>query len=158
MINIYFLSKMISSKTKEFSMNLKNQKIIFKIVVFGIISLSCPSVAKEKNKLITSQEVKIECEQCGNIHVANVYIYQKGDRIEVVGTVKRKCNLSTFDKGYIDVIVFSPDGTVLEQVCTSYVPHIIPRRGRRESRFTASLSTIPPLGSTIHIKPCCHFQ
>ena len=137
---------------------MKTRVIKILLVILGFFVISYPSLAIEYIIPAKIDQISIECERCGNIHIANVYIYQEGDKFKVAGTVKRDYNFRSRDLGFIDVILLTSEGEVLEEICTSFVPRIIPRKGSHESRFSVLLSTIPPEGSRVQIKPCCHNQ
>jgi hypothetical protein len=135
-------------------MKKKIQIFIF-IIGSSLITIACSCLASERVDLVASGLMSVEyehCEHCGKIHVSKIYVYQQGDKLIVSGKVKRDCNSITSDQAYIEVVLLSPDGILLEKIDTQYIPRIIPRKGERGSRFTVNLATIPPKGSIIRVR------
>jgi hypothetical protein len=85
------------------------------------------------------------------LYISWATVYKKGDAAEVRGVIRRRHRGFYSAHGHIDIAVVAPDGTVLEETNTLYHPRILRRKGVPRARFTASMSTVPPPGSTVRL-------
>jgi hypothetical protein len=113
----------------------------------GLMGLGC---AAGKVNRVEKGTASVERVHSRNIAVSRVYVYQDGDQLEIAGRVKR-LRSTIANGGHVDIAIVSPEGELLEQVSTGYVPRIIRRRGSREALFTVRLPIIPPEGSRVRV-------
>jgi len=134
---------------KEVVMKIEKTNILIKLalVVFGIVSVGC---ASHRVNLAENGKIIVERVPSKNIYVSKAHVYQEENELVITGRVKRS-NTSALDGGHVDIAVVSPEGKVLDKVSTSYTPRIIRRKGSHESLFSARLTMIPPVGTTVRL-------
>lgn len=85
-----------------------------------------------------------------NIVISEARVYQDGGELVIKGKVKRKTTI--FESGgHVEIGIIGPEGKVLEEIWTGYVPSIIPRKGTRESSFSVHVPVILPAGSVVRV-------
>ncbi|MBW1862595.1 MAG: hypothetical protein JRJ02_09515 [Deltaproteobacteria bacterium] len=117
----------------------------------GMGVLGCTS---GRSNLALSDTVYIERVPSSNRSILGVQVYAEDHQLVINGRVKRRNASFVNGEGHIDIAVVGPEGDILEQASTKYVPRIIPNRkmrGMRGSYFEVRLPDIPPTGSTVRI-------
>jgi hypothetical protein len=125
-------------------------KCISSLLATGIIAIAISGCAPVLVDLVDKGVVSIERLPSRNIYVPGIHVYEDGGELVISGRVRR-LRSTRLGGGYVDIVVISPDGKIIEYVRTRYYPRIIPREGKRESRFTVRLPFIPPKGSIIKV-------
>ena len=121
------------------------------ILLAGIGFMGC---ASDRSNLTESGIVYIERMPSSNKSILGVQAFADNDQLVINGRVKRHSASFVDGGGHIDIAVVGPEGDIIEQVSTKYVPRIIPRRkmrGMRGSYFEVRLPDVPPAGSTVRI-------
>ena len=121
------------------------------ILLAGIGFMGC---ALDRLNLAESGIVQIERMPSSNKSILGVKAFADNDQLVINGRVKRHSASFVDGGGHIDIAVVGPEGAILEQLSTRYVPRIIPRwkmRGMRGSYFEVRLPDVPPAGSTVRI-------
>ena len=121
------------------------------ILLAGIGFMGC---ASDRSNLAESGIVYIERMPSSNKSILGVQAFADNDQLVINGRVKRHSASFVDGGGHIDIAVVGPEGDIIEQVSTKYVPRIIPRRkmrGMRGSYFEVRLPDVPPSGSTVRI-------
>ena len=103
--------------------------------------------------LVDNDAVSLERVSTKYFYISWVRVYEQEDATEVCGEIRRRYRGrgGNGGHGHIDVVVVSPDGTVLEEVSTLYYPRDIPRKSAPVAYFTVRLSQPPPPGSTVRL-------
>ena len=132
---------------------MKTIKILL-VLIFLLAGIGFTGCASNRSNLAESGIFHIERMPSGNMSILGVQAFADNDQLVINGRVKRHSATFVDGGGHIDIAVFGPEGEILEQVSTDYVPRIIPRwkmRGMRGSYFEIRLPDIPPAGSTVRI-------
>ena len=98
-----------------------------------------------------SGSVTIEKAPSENIYVSDVRAYQEGDEFVISGTLKRSHSSNLGDGGKVAILITDPNGKTFEKASGLYFPKILPKNGRRESRFTFSFPFAPMDGTRIRV-------
>jgi len=121
-------------------------KIIFVLIV--IIMLGC---ASKKIDLVKNGIVSVEKIYTKGIYISQVSIYQDNNDLIISGWVKRG-NISSVGSGHINIIIIDPNGQIVKQLSTYYVPRMIHRKGKKRSFFKVRLpDTFLSPGSKIRV-------
>ena len=127
---------------------------VLPILIILLAGMGFMGCASGRSNLIESGIVYIERIPSGNRSILGVQAFAENDQLVINGRVKRHSSSFVDGEGHIDIAVVGPEGDILEQVSTQYVPRIIPTRkmrGVRGSYFGVSLPDVPPAGSTVRI-------
>jgi len=95
--------------------------------------------------------VVVESRPTQGFTISPVYVHQEGGVVVVEGKIRRYHPSALTSSGHIDVVILSPDGTIMGRKEVFYLPRIVPRKGRQESLFTARFILVPPPGSRIFL-------
>jgi len=131
-------------------MNIRIKSFIIALI-FGTASIVMSACASKQVNLLENGIVSFKYVPSKNIYVSKAYAYQDGNKLVISGKVKHRSGTSYTVGGHVDITVRNPDGAILKQVGTTYVPRIIRRKGAQESSFTVRLPIIPPQGTAIHL-------
>jgi len=127
---------------------MKNYLILF-IAIFGVPAMGISGCASTRLDLTENEAIKVERVPAKGYYISRAFVYRDGDEIIIGGWIKRR-NTSSSSKGHVDMAIFGPEGELIQQISTNYMPRIIPRKGRRASVFEVHLSGIPDR-STVRI-------
>ena len=87
-----------------------------------------------------------------DVFVNNVYTYEEGDELVILGHVKRSLqNCCDSARGHVDIALLTPDGTVIDSFSTLYSPSNIPKVRSRSSSFKVRRPYLPPDGIIIRM-------
>jgi hypothetical protein len=126
------------------------------MVIVGVLGLSMIPVLisgclRGRVDLVDNQTVSLERASTKHLYISWATVYQEAAATEVRGEIRRRYRGRGGDvgHGHIDVAVFAPDGTVLEEVSALYYPRHISKK--HAAYFTARLSKVPPRASTVRL-------
>jgi hypothetical protein len=100
--------------------------------------------------LVDNQTVSLVQVPTKHLYISSAAIYQKGNAAEVRGVIRPR-HRGFHGPGHVDIAVVAPDGTVLEEARALYHPRILQRKSDPHAHFTATLSAVPPQGSTVRL-------
>lgn len=136
---------------------MKNQTIIITFVIFfaGLVLSGC---SFSKMNLADNAAYTIErVNTSDRISIRSAKVYQDDGDTVVSGKVKLNKNLLQPRYGHVDIVVISPDGTVLDTASVFYNPRKRTRhmqlKANKGSSFTARFSGSLPQGSIIRLVP-----
>jgi hypothetical protein len=103
--------------------------------------------AMQGRDLIGSGTVRLEKVSSALGTIGPITVIQQGEKVTLMGEVKRRPDGRGFIPGHIDLEVISPEGHVLERCMIDYYP------GPKSTyaNFRAVLKATPPPGSTIRV-------
>jgi len=107
--------------------------------------------AINRANLAEDRTVSIERVPSAGIYFHGVYVHQEGDELVVSGEIKHRTPSVVVDGGHIDIAVTTPEGKVIEEISTVYVPGVLSRRSHRGSHFNVRLPLVPPNGSIVRV-------
>lgn len=128
---------------------------VLSVLILDMIGFVFSGCTSSRLNLIDNGTFYLEQEPSSNISIFRVHAYLDGDELVINGRVKRRCASFIGVGGHIDIAIVSPEGEILEQVSTFYIPRIIPRKRAgliSGSHFEVRLPAVPPAGSTIRVK------
>ncbi len=128
---------------------MKNLSILLLLAIFIACIAMIGCTAKGVN-LVDKGIVSIEKVPTSDIYVSAAYVYQDGDELVISGKVKHR-HAHRKSGGHVDITILDPEGKIIMEVTTSYLPRIIRSKGSREARFSVRLPFIPPKGSTVRV-------
>jgi len=129
-----------------------NRHIVEIAICIAIAAMVVQGCALHRINLVTKGVVTVERIPTKRVCVVSAYVLQDGDEIIVAGRVKPCPPRDTVTTGgHVDISIFDPDGTLLKQVTSRYVPRIIPRKRMRSSRYQAFIPMVLPQGSKVRV-------
>ncbi len=88
------------------------------------------------------------------IVVRSIHVVPSSDHPIVAGKVEACCIQDATYKNHVEISVIAPDGKLLVQVNTNYLPREIPNNPRNPFRYATyaiKLPIVPPGGSSIRV-------
>ncbi len=132
-------------------MEKKYKKSLTSILIL-ILVMGVSACATSGLNLVKTGAVNLEIipSSSRNIFVSKSNVYIDGEITVIIGSVKLKSTV--FESGgHVDIAVIGPEGQIIEQISTGYVPNIIRRKGTRESHFTVRLPFDLPEKSIVRV-------
>jgi len=131
------------------------KKILYMAVGMAIGTLTnvISGCATNRIDLADRGVVSVETVPGKRVNILWTDVYQDGEDLVIYGVVQRHSHSSYPIKTHVDVNIFAPDGTVLQQTRTPdiYVPRRLAGKGISWKRFEVRLPTTPPRGSLVRI-------
>lgn len=123
------------------------------IVALGILTIIISGCATGRVNLTDTGIVTIEQHAPGKVRIAWSDAYEDENGFVVTGVLRRHDLVGMPIKTHVNVMVFSPDGNILDEARSQdiYVPRRRIGRGQSFQRFRVNFPTIPAEGSTISI-------
>jgi hypothetical protein len=129
----------------------KKLRILFVIMIvsFGVTGWA---YASKCVNLLNNGKLKLEVVPSKGYYISKVHVNQVNDGIEITGAVKRR-SYAGKGGGHVDIAIISPEGDVLNELSTFYLPRMIhmKRIHTRESGFEVYMPMIPPKGSKVRV-------
>jgi hypothetical protein len=112
-------------------------------LTFGFILIS--GCATSNLNYTNQASVKFEYTQSEDVLIKDVYAFESGDELVILGKVKRTAkNCCDAVRGHLDIAIVAPDGLVMDAGSFVYSPRNIPKVRSRSSHFKAVLPYIVP--------------
>ena len=118
-------------------------------VILCFLSIIGGECAESRINLVDDGTVTVERVDSRQARIVNVNVYQDGEGIVISGTVRRKSTTVAVDKGHVDVVVFSPDGNIIQEVIARYTPRLTKKR--RSAQFSVRIETSLPNNSIVRM-------
>ena len=124
--------------------------IMLAIGIFVSIISGC---AADRVDLVDSGFLTLKKEAIGKVRVAWSSVHEHEDGLVITGVLRRRDQVGSPIRTYVDVTVLSPNGQVVDTVRSDhvYVPRRITGRGQSFKRFKVYLPKVPPRGSSIRV-------
>ncbi|MFB0553258.1 MAG: hypothetical protein ACETWQ_08085 [Phycisphaerae bacterium] len=112
----------------------------------GMLATVIPGCATNRVDLVDQGIVSVETKPSKRVNILWTDVYRDGEDIVIYGVVQRRSRTSYPIKTHVDVIIFFPDGTILQEARTPdiYVPRRIPGKGINWKRFELRFPEISP--------------
>lgn len=139
----------------------RHRVCLFAAVCSVLAAIGCASIGPLRN------DVVIEMESGNGVIIQSATARTTKDGTMIAGSVRRAFGYGPLYRSHLDIEVIAPDGPVLKQTATRYIPFPIPRsqRFRRHSDYAVELPLTPAPGSTIRvshhrdsIQACPHYS
>jgi hypothetical protein len=118
-------------------------------VVLCFLFIIVGECAASRVNLVDEGIATVERVNSRQARVSHVSVYQDDKGVLISGMVRRKSVATGPDKGHVDVVVFSPDGDVLQEVIGRYTPRLT--KNKRTARFSVRISTSLPQGCIVRV-------
>jgi hypothetical protein len=124
------------------------------IIVLGIIiacftSFGCASTTVN---LLKNKTVELEKISYRGVRILRVFVQEENGSTKISGIIKNTSSIP-INFGHVDISIISPEGTILKEASTQYIPKTLKKRKRHSdgSRFYTNLQFVPPEGSKVRI-------
>lgn len=123
-------------------------------LVFGLIFFIVSSCAQPRANLVDSGVLTLEQQARGKVYIAWADAYEDEGGFVVTGVLRRHDHVGLPIKTHVNIVVLSPDGTIIDEARSSdvYVSRRITRRGYKSfERFKVRFPGVPAQGSSVRI-------
>lgn len=124
------------------------------ILVLGIITICMTGFACASNKvnLLKNKTIELEKISYRGVRILNVFVQEENGKTKIFGRVKNT-SFVPINFGHVDISIISPEGTIVKEASTQYIPKTLKKRKRHSdgSRFYTHLQFVPPEGSIVRI-------
>jgi hypothetical protein len=122
--------------------------------VFGILIIIISDCATNKVDLVDTGRLSLEQHRIGKVYIAWSGAYEQDDGFVITGVLRRRDRVGAAIRAHVDVTVLSPDGTILDEACSSDV--YVARRITGKSylsfeRFKVRFPDMPATGSSVRL-------
>jgi hypothetical protein len=137
---------------------IKKLPLITAMILLSMLPIINSGCGTNRIDLADNGTVSVEKVPSQNVKILWTSVYQDGEDLVVYGTVRRYGYSSYPMKTHVDIIIFSPDGTILQERQTKdiCVPIRRPGRGISFARFRERFAVLAEGGSKVKI--VCHSQ
>ena len=122
--------------------------------VFSLLTFLLPGCAMNRVDLVDTGKLSLEQHRTGKVYIAWSGAYEQDDSFVISGVLRRRDSVGTAIRTHVDVTVFSPDGTILDEARSSdvYVARRITGRSYLSfERFKVRFPDIPATGSSVRV-------
>lgn len=119
------------------------------IIAICMSSFSCTST---NYNMLKDSSLKLQHVPYKSIRISEVVVQKENSGIEISGKVKNR-GVMHAGFGHVDISIISPEGAVLKELSTHYIPSLSINKGRHShgSQFNINTPFIPPHGSKVLI-------
>ncbi len=123
------------------------------LIGLSLITTSFIGCAANRIDLVDAGALNLEKLQGSKVYIAWSSAYEHNSGLLITGVLRRQDHVGNAIKTHVDVMVYSPDGRVIDTARSNevYVPRRITGRGQSFKRFTVHLPNLPPRGSLIRM-------
>jgi len=123
------------------------------ILGLAMTAVSFMGCAANRVDLVDTGALKLEKQQEGKVYIAWSSAYGQDDGLVISGVLRRHDHVGNAIKTHVDVMVYSPDGRVIDTARSDevYVPRRITGRGQSFKRFRVYFPNLPPRGSLVRM-------
>lgn len=128
---------------------MKKLTILF-ISILAVPGIALSGCASNRIDLVDIGQVSLQRLPSRGTYISRVHVFQDGDELVIRGRLRRGPS-SMLGLGHVDIAIVNPEGKILKEVHTNYVPQILVRKQRRQAYFGVRISVVPPPGSTVRV-------
>ena len=120
--------------------------MIIAVIIAAALASGC---TRTRANLVENRTVSVETVDSQRTRVSRVSAYQEDTQLVITGRLRRRGTFAVAGSGLVDVIILGPDGTVIDEGSTRYVPRLI-RKGH-SSTFTMRFPVVAPKGTVVRV-------
>ncbi len=129
--------------------SVKGILVQFLLIFFIMLITSCSS---NLVNLVDNGSITLENVNTLDVIFTKLQVFQDNENLVIKGRVKRRYYHPQIIFGYVDVILFSPSGSVVMKKRCEHYPRRLPKSRFDGSRFSICIPIIPSGGSKARIE------
>ncbi len=121
---------------------------------FSVISVVISGCAANRINLVDTGVLSLEQRNMSKVYIAWSGAYEQNDGFVITGVLRRRDRVGVAIRTHVDVTVLSPDGTIMDEACSSDVCVSRGIAGRSHlsfERFKVRFPNIPVGGSSVRL-------